>query len=112
MEILRWNYYIASAAVAVAWIVWFSRDQKAQPIWRRRVTGVGIGAVSANAAMFWWAATIGTDFLLFRDRIEPLIYTLLVIAFLCAIGGKGTSRGLVALCAFLGFFLWVVPGIL
>jgi hypothetical protein len=112
MEILVWNAYVATVAVVAAWIVWLWKDRRDRPVWRRCMTLLGIGAVSANAAMFWLAALAQLDFLLYRNRMEPAIYALLAVALVCAICGKGASRGLIALCVFFGFFLWVIPGVL
>ena len=112
MEILIWNYIIGSAAVAMTWIVWLWKDRQALPVWRRRVTVAGIGAVSINAAAFWAVVISRINIVSVVFRFEPVVDALLVAALLCAICGKGASRGLLALCSVLGFFFWIVPGIL
>jgi len=108
----------APIANGVAWWLRSRDDNSGLRSWRSSLLFVGLLFASANTALY-------LIWLTFRlvDKNAPLVWKthgicgdialfLIPFALLGATFGKGNARIPVAVCALLGFFLWVPVGIL
>jgi hypothetical protein len=105
--------------IGISWWIWFRRDRKLLPASRARILLIGLGAVSANALMYY-AWLIYSSIPRSSDVAWELKSTLgnnvavplVMLALAGAIAGRGAARVLLAFSAVLGFFLWIGMGVL
>jgi hypothetical protein len=102
--------------VLVTFVVWLWYDLGVLPKWRRWMLAVGVLAACANVALF-----VGMQVYVARHDVTGVgLYSqlgdvslpLVVLAFACALAGKGKARLPLALLAVFEVLIWVPMGIL
>lgn len=105
--------------LAVAWWLWSRRQRADRPAWRSAAMLAGLFCASCNVCVYFlWPPLAKYVFMTQSPQsrifaIDGFIGVFLVCAALvCAILGIGKSRVPLAICAIVGFVLWLPIGIL
>src|SRR4051794_24790801 len=112
------NVFAVPVVVLAGCVVWYHRDRGLAPAWRRWIVAVGLLCNCANLALYarWQLHVQGTSDTatvgLMLQQSGSIALRLVGLGLACAIVGKGTARGVLALASLMGLFMWVVPAIL